>query len=82
MGFFDKAFDIGKKAVTHLNEEAIKKQKEIDRSMDRASARTDNQLIQDIKADNSFFGPSSMDKLAAKKKLVERHPDKFLKKEI
>jgi hypothetical protein len=80
MGFWDKAFDIGKKAVVHLNEEAIKKQQQIDRSVERASTRTDKQLVQDIK-DNSFLGPSTMDKYAAKKELMDRHPEKFRKKD-
>lgn len=82
MGFWNKALDVGKKAVIHLNEEAIKKQKQMERSMDRASTRTDKQLIQDINDNGSFLGPSHMDKLAAKKQLMDRHPERFKKKEI
>lgn len=79
MGFWGKAFEVGMKAVENLNEQAIKKQQEFQRSMDHASTRSDQQLIQDIK-DDSFFGPSHMDKLAAKKTLMERHPERFKKK--
>jgi len=78
MGFWDKAFDAGKKVANHLSEEAIKKQEQLNNSMDRASRRTDQQLVRDIK-DDSFFGPSSMDKLAAKKELMNRYPERFKK---
>lgn len=78
VGFWDKAFKVGKNVATHLSEEAIKKQKQIQQSTERASSRTDQQLIQDIK-DTSFFGASPTDKMAAKRELMNRHPERFNK---